>query len=185
MSSEFVEGALIVVAYRALTVLVGGAVIWMGYRLFIVGVYERAGELKAAWGDRRLILKQAAPGTFFALFGASVLLLSVARGVDLYTKERTVDGVPASLAGGASGEQMSREMPGDQATAMGPRQRITVGPIFGEVADTLAKALKGEPINPTERARAQHWLQTERSIRYEAFNKPYQPWPTIELEGRG
>jgi len=67
--TEFMQGVAIVVFYRTFTIACGLAVIYLGYLLFRVGVYEKAGELKAAWGDRHLTLKQAAPGTFFALLG--------------------------------------------------------------------------------------------------------------------
>ncbi|MBS0261392.1 MAG: hypothetical protein JSS02_05500, partial [Planctomycetes bacterium] len=45
------------------------------------GVFERAGDLKAAWGDKHLTIKQAAPGTFFAVFGAIIVTVSLCRPV--------------------------------------------------------------------------------------------------------
>jgi hypothetical protein len=61
---------------------------YLGYKLFVQGVYERAGELKAAWGDKNLVLKQAAPGTFFALFGVAVIAISIFRGTGLNISEK-------------------------------------------------------------------------------------------------
>jgi hypothetical protein len=43
---------------------------WMGYRLFKLGYFEKAGELKAAYGSNHLLVKQVAPGVFFAMLGA-------------------------------------------------------------------------------------------------------------------
>ena len=63
------------------TVFVGGWIVFMGYRLFTTGVFERAGDLKAAWGENHLELKQAAPGTIFALFGAAILAIAIYKGV--------------------------------------------------------------------------------------------------------
>ena len=80
--TEFTQGMLIVIAYRALAITLGFGMAYLGYKLFRVGIYEKAGELKAAWGDKNLTLKQAAPGTFFALFGAFVVIVSLFRGVD-------------------------------------------------------------------------------------------------------
>jgi hypothetical protein len=81
--SEFVLVNLFVLLFRTVMVLVGFAFAYLGYRLFQSGVYEKAGELKAAWGDRNLALKQAAPGIFFALFGVIVVGISIVRGTDL------------------------------------------------------------------------------------------------------
>lgn len=83
--SDFVIVNLFVLLFRTIMVLVGLAFAYLGYSLFKIGVYEKAGELKAAWGDRNLALKQAAPGTFFALFGVIVVGISVMRGADLHS----------------------------------------------------------------------------------------------------
>lgn len=76
MSSE-IAAILILGVYRILIVVAGIASAYMGYRLFVRGLFANAGELKAAWGERKLVLKQAAPGTFFALFGAAIVMYSI------------------------------------------------------------------------------------------------------------
>lgn len=63
--------------YRGLALLTGLVFGVMGYKLFVKGVFDKAGDLKAAWGERNLILKQASPGTFFALFGAAIITVTV------------------------------------------------------------------------------------------------------------
>ena len=78
----FTNLALAVIAYRLAILLVGLLFAFLGYKLFRLGIYEKAGELKAAWGDRNLTLKQAAPGTFFASFGAMIVGIALFRGVD-------------------------------------------------------------------------------------------------------
>lgn len=80
--TEFILGIVVIVAYRAFTIACGLVIVYFGFVLFRLGVYEKAGELKAAWGTKNLTLKQAAPGTFFALFGAGVIAVSVWKGVD-------------------------------------------------------------------------------------------------------
>jgi len=72
---------LITSCYRLGTIVVGFAIVYCGYKLFRLGVYEKAGELKLAWGDRHLLLKQAMPGTFFALFGTAVIIFSLFKGI--------------------------------------------------------------------------------------------------------
>ena len=71
----------ITMMYRMSLVLVGGWIVFMGYRLFTTGMFESASDLKLAWGENYLVLKQAAPGTIFALFGAAILAFSIFKGV--------------------------------------------------------------------------------------------------------
>jgi len=54
---------------------------YMGYRLFLAGVIEKAGELEHTFGKEHLILKEAAPGTFFALFGCVIVVMTLVRGL--------------------------------------------------------------------------------------------------------
>lgn len=89
------------VLYRVSTIFVGGWIVFMGYRLFSVGVFQKATDLKAAWGDNHLELKQAAPGTIFALFGAAVLIFSIQKGISLEQSQS------ASFSGSATSEDMS------------------------------------------------------------------------------
>jgi hypothetical protein len=72
----------LLVCYHVVTLLIGLVLAYLGYLLFRSGVFEKAGDLKAAWGDKHLTLKQAAPGTFFALFGTIVMSVSLWRGID-------------------------------------------------------------------------------------------------------
>lgn len=50
---------------------------FLGYRLFVLGIFDSAGDMDARFKNNRLILKKAAPGTFFALFGACVIVLVI------------------------------------------------------------------------------------------------------------
>lgn len=61
---------LIASIYRYLLIFAGVAFAVMGYRLFKLGYFEKAGELKAAYGSSHLLVKQVAPGVFFAALGA-------------------------------------------------------------------------------------------------------------------
>jgi hypothetical protein len=79
--TSFTTALAIVTAYHLLTSLIGLVAAYMGFRLFRYGVFERAGELKLAWGDRSLLLKQAAPGTFFSVLGAGIIAVSLVTGV--------------------------------------------------------------------------------------------------------
>lgn len=67
--------------YKVITLLTGLAFTFMGYKLFIHGIFAETGELQANWENMSLILKKAAPGTFFALFGTVIVCVSLWRGL--------------------------------------------------------------------------------------------------------
>ncbi|HYL91570.1 MAG TPA: hypothetical protein VEW69_00280 [Alphaproteobacteria bacterium] len=93
MIDENRSNTLILGIYKLATLLSGVAFAYMGYRLFLSGVFERAGQLEAAWGKDNLILKQAAPGTFFALFGCAIILMTVLRGFETRSTSRKGEGL--------------------------------------------------------------------------------------------
>jgi hypothetical protein len=66
--------------YKTIALLSGTAFGYMGFRLFMAGIFEKAGELEQLYGKEHLLLKQAAPGTFFALFGCAIILVTLMRG---------------------------------------------------------------------------------------------------------
>lgn len=66
-----------------ISVVLGGLLpVWLGYRLFVLGVTGKASliiETKNLGGQ----LVNAAPGLFFALFGAIILWRAVSRIIDI------------------------------------------------------------------------------------------------------
>jgi hypothetical protein len=90
---------LLIFLYKVITLLCGVFIIYLGYRLFTKGIFNEAGDLDASWKDMKLLVKRAAPGTFFALFGAIVIYLSVYKGLDFKseTKPMQVELPPPSL----------------------------------------------------------------------------------------
>lgn len=93
--SEFKHLVVWLSLYKIAGLGVGLLFAYFGYRLFSLGLYHKAGELKLAWGERNLTLKQAAPGTFFALFGTGVICVTLLRGVNLEQVVRPPE--PATL----------------------------------------------------------------------------------------
>jgi len=69
--------------YKVVTILAGLAFAFMGYKLFVHGIFTEAGELSTNWENKSLVLKKAAPGTFFALFGTVIVCVSLWRGLTL------------------------------------------------------------------------------------------------------
>jgi hypothetical protein len=66
--------------YKIASLASGSAMCFLGYRLFVLGIVSPAGDMTAVRGKSRLVLKAAAPGTFFAVLGAVVLLATVMKG---------------------------------------------------------------------------------------------------------
>ena len=61
-----------------LCVLAGGLVcVILGYRLFQTGFAAQQGNLEAGVAGNTLKIGNVAPGTFFALFGASIIAMLV------------------------------------------------------------------------------------------------------------
>ena len=46
---------LFLTIYKVVTMLTGLAFAFMGYRLFVHGIFEQAGELRTNWDDRGLV----------------------------------------------------------------------------------------------------------------------------------
>lgn len=74
---------LFIAAYKAASLLVGLLFGYMGYRLFIAGIERPAGDLEASSGSSMIKVSRAAPGTFFALFGAAVIAATIFQGFDV------------------------------------------------------------------------------------------------------
>ncbi len=81
MISEYNQLTLAIVSYRIISLLVGLASVYMGYRLFTLGVFKKAGELSADFGDKSLFVR-GAPGTFLALFGTGIIIFSLYQGME-------------------------------------------------------------------------------------------------------
>ncbi len=68
-------------AYKLGCLAAGSLFAVLGYKLFVAGVVGDAGSLDARHKDTKLTLRDAAPGTFFALFGAVVIVVTLWQGV--------------------------------------------------------------------------------------------------------
>jgi len=78
----------LVILYKIISLLVGLVSIVLGYRLFVLGVLGPLAALEAGKGSVFLTLKNAAPGsTFFALFGASIIALTIYKGLNFVIAE--------------------------------------------------------------------------------------------------
>ncbi len=92
--TDNVQLAFAITAYRVISLLVGLGIVYLGFRLFSMGVFEKAGELKATWGNKHLGLRSAAPGTFFALFGTVIVSISLYKGLRFEAESKGVPQLP-------------------------------------------------------------------------------------------
>ena len=104
--TEYLAVVLALIVSRIVTALIGLAFAYFGYRLFSLGVYAKAGELRAAWGEKHLMLKQAAPGTFFALFGGIITAAALLGGGDV-ERAQTVTSTAQAKSDQSDGQSSS------------------------------------------------------------------------------
>jgi len=69
-------------SYKIISLLVGLALSYMGYRLFMAGIWGNAGNMESNFGNNKIILKNAAPGTFFVLFGTIIISFTIYKGLE-------------------------------------------------------------------------------------------------------
>jgi hypothetical protein len=88
---------------RILGVLIGGVLIYFGYRLFLTLAGNRgrdrgAGEFSFAGGNK-IKLSKVGPGVFFALFGAALIVFSLVKPVSLTVSPRAAKTTSAPKPG--------------------------------------------------------------------------------------
>ncbi|MFT6502599.1 MAG: hypothetical protein ACJASQ_002726 [Crocinitomicaceae bacterium] len=72
------ESDVAILLYKITCLLVGLACCYMGFMLFLKGIEKESGEFKASFKGTSIVLRQVAPGVFFALFGASIIITTIA-----------------------------------------------------------------------------------------------------------
>lgn len=103
--------------YKVVTIFAGLAFAFMGYKLFIHGIFRQAGEFQTNWENRKLVLKKAAPGTFFALFGTLIVCISLWRGLTFEPSQDQGIGGSGMFGDGAStgGDRSSQSPASEEA----------------------------------------------------------------------
>jgi len=74
-----------VTTYKVFSLLAGVALCFLGYKLFMAGVWGHAGDAEGNFGNNKIIIKKAAPGTFFVLMGALVIGVTLVQGLHFTT----------------------------------------------------------------------------------------------------
>jgi hypothetical protein len=73
MMTAFAVSVAYVLIWRLAVLACGLVAVILGYRLFKLGFTAQQGELEAGVGGQSIKLRNIAPGTFFALFGAAII----------------------------------------------------------------------------------------------------------------
>ena len=53
---------------------------YLGYRLFVKGLYQNSGEIEGAWKDFKIVVRKATAGTYLVLFGSIVISFTIYKG---------------------------------------------------------------------------------------------------------
>jgi hypothetical protein len=67
--------------YKLACLGVGIFLSYLGYRLFVLGVFSQAGNLQTSWKGFKLVVTKAAPGLYFILFGTIVIITTIYKGI--------------------------------------------------------------------------------------------------------
>jgi len=73
--------------YKITCLVIGLIIIFLGFRLFMRGIFNESGDVEGGWKDLKIIVRKAAPGTYFVIFGSLLIGLTVYKG--LSTEETT------------------------------------------------------------------------------------------------
>ena len=71
--TAFMVAVAYVLIWRICVLACGLVAVILGYRLFKMGFAAQQGDLEAGVGGSTLKVRNIAPGTFFALFGAAII----------------------------------------------------------------------------------------------------------------
>ncbi len=157
--TEFSQTVIALTIYRLFTVLIGLSFAFLGYKLFCHGIYDKAGDLKATLGERYIILKEAAPGTFFALFGVVVISISLWRGIEIDIN-RTKTAIPNS--------------------SQSSRGNVFASPqLDSNILSIIEKTFKGQNLKENERKLLNQWLELEKEHIHFRAQQPELPIPKV------
>ena len=156
--------------------LVGGLILcYFGYRLLMRRIKVHSSETRGTWNSAKRLVRSAAPGTLFAVFGAVSIWLTASNALTPKTLKNSVDVLPtketrtitAAENDGAIGMTLGAAMPGMNQTHPGniadesltisqlpaPTQAATPAPENRMQADPNALANKLTEEEPGETAR--------------------------------
>jgi hypothetical protein len=123
-----------VLIYKLSCLGVGSLFCYLGFRLFVSGIWGNAGDLRSTFGNSKIVLRSAAPGTFFAVLGAVITVSTIWQSIQYDWRQgadtsaissRTPNGANSYRLSPGTGNSKSSAEAGNvrrptEATAAGP-----------------------------------------------------------------
>jgi hypothetical protein len=81
MSEHAIAAIASIAIYKLASLATGTALAYMGYRLFMAGMWGKAGDVDIQFKENKLLIRKAAPSTFFTVAGALVIALTLFKGL--------------------------------------------------------------------------------------------------------
>jgi hypothetical protein len=110
---------LIANVFRIVCLVAGLIFAYLGYRLYVKGVFDKTQDIQASFGNAKVALRHVAPGVVFGIAGIVVALLSVVRPIEITTTT-----VPGSRH--IPGSTPNEEKHDQQTVTLGNRETITL-----------------------------------------------------------
>lgn len=85
----YIAEIVAITTYKVVSIISGVLLTYMGYKLFMSGIWGDAGHAEGVFGENKVVIKKAAPGTFFVLMGAAVIGFTVYKGLEFNTATST------------------------------------------------------------------------------------------------
>lgn len=131
--------------YRLAIIAVGALSIYCGYRLFSMSTGGQGNaEISASFAGNEFVMKQAAPGSFFILFGTVVVGLMIYQGNPEFTLEDVPAPAPGTVSAPLTGPATSRAHVKSDGEAMGEAEYNTR---FGEAGRLYASGRESEALD--------------------------------------
>lgn len=181
---------------RVIVVVIGGLSIYLGYRLFhaVKATGEGAAEIKLP-GDMTVMVSRIAPGVFFALFGAVIVVASLAfpvryseeelemvGGTSIRTKDISGIGTgPQSGSATPVNENLKPERPANEALEL---ERLRVREhiaFFNQLPRMLDPALP----EPQRRRVHEKVLATKLRLMKDVWGQDWSPFEDFRLWAEG
>jgi hypothetical protein len=134
------------IVFRVAMISAGALAVFFGYRLFVLGVMPKEGsDIESEAGNVRLTIRNAAPGTCFALAGVAIIGLMAGQGNPAYETSRQLGSETTSMRGGEQmpeAAQVGSVPIGDDSEDI-RRMRLQ---LLGKLADPMVTMAESKPV---------------------------------------
>lgn len=153
--------------YKLTCVVAGVFIVWMGYRLFTLGIFRSSGDVDVLFDKKaKILIKRGAPGTFFTLFGSLFLVVTVWKGLE-------VESAKPSAKATASGTELEKATTVARGFGDGDRSKdLSIAQAMNTVTEAISSDLDTEAFK-----RAAQMLREERT----AIARRYLPKETLDV----